>query len=121
MHLDKSPGPDGMNPAFYQRFWLPVGEDVTAACLHFINTCSFPMGLNDTTIVLIPKKPKLEMPSNMRPIALCNVLYKIVAKMLANRMKSVMGSVVSEFQSTFVSGRAITNNIIISSEVMHFL
>lgn len=95
MHPDKSPGPDGMNPAFYQKFWITVGADVTAACLNFINTCSFPRGLNDTSIVLIPKKQKPEMPSDMRPIALCNVLYKIVAKMLSNCMKTVFGSVIS--------------------------
>ena len=59
----------------------------------------------------------------MRPIALYNVLYKIIAKMLSNRMKSVLGSVVSKFQSVFGPGRAITNNILIfiSSEIMHFL
>lgn len=94
---------------------------MTAACLKFINTCSFPRGLNDTSIVLIPKKPNPKMLSDMRLIALCNVLYKIVAKMLANRMKTVLGSVISEFQNAFVPGRAITNNILISSEIMHFL
>lgn len=121
MHPDKSPGPDGMNSAFYQRFWNTVGEDVTNACLSFINNCSLPMGLNDTSIVLIPKKQKPEILSDMRLITLCNVLYKIVAKMLANRMKSVLGSVVSAAQSAFVPGRAITDNILISSEIMHFL
>ena len=79
------------------------------------------MGLSDTIIVLIPKKPKPEMLSDMTPIALCNVLYTIVAKRLANRMKLVMGFVVSEFQSVLVPSRAITDNILISSEVMHFL
>ena len=101
MHPDKLPGPDDMNPAFYQRFWLNVGEDVTEACLHFIATCSFPM--------------------DMPPIALCNVLFKIVAKMLSNRIKAILGSVVSESQSAFMSGQAITDNILISSEIMHFL
>lgn len=121
MHPDKSPGPDGMNPAFYQKFWHIVGKDVISACLAFINDCSFPVGLNDTSIVLIPKKQRPEMLSDMRPIALCNVIYKIVSKMLANRMKVVLASVISEAQSAFVPGRAITDNIIVSSEIMHFL
>ncbi|KAH9683148.1 reverse transcriptase domain-containing protein [Citrus sinensis] len=121
MNPDKSPGPDGMSPAFYQKFWHIVGKDVVAACLSFINDVSFPMGLNDTSIVLIPKKQRPETLADMRPIALCNVLYKIVSKLLANRMKSVLDSVVSEAQSAFVPGCAITDNIIVSAEIMHFL
>ncbi|KAH9718961.1 reverse transcriptase domain-containing protein [Citrus sinensis] len=121
MHPDKSPGPDGMNPAFYQRFWHIVGEDVISACLQFVKDCSFPAGLNDTSLVLIPKNQKPEILSDMRPIALCNVLYKIISKMLANRMKLVLDLVISDSQSAFVPGRAITDNIIISAEIMHFL
>ena len=121
MHSNKSLGPNSMNPAFYQRFWHIVGKDVVSACLSFINDVSFPMGLNDTSIVLIPKKQRPEILADMRPIALCNVLYKIVSKMLANQMKSVLDSVVSEAQSAFVPGRAITDNIIFSAEIMHFL
>ena len=121
MHPDKSPGPDGMNPAFFQKFWHIVGGDVTAACLHFIDNCEFPNELNATAIVLIPKKSKPECLADLRPIALCNVLYKIVAKMLANRMKAVLSSIISENQSAFVPGRAITDNILISAEIMHYL
>ncbi|KAH9790374.1 reverse transcriptase domain-containing protein [Citrus sinensis] len=121
MHPDKSPGPDGMNPAFYKNFWHIVGADVSAACLYFIANKQFPLDLNKTLIVLIPKKAQREVLADMRPIALCNVLYKIIAKMLANRLKLVLDSVISDSQSAFVPGRAITDNILISAEIMHFL
>ncbi|KAH9778582.1 reverse transcriptase domain-containing protein [Citrus sinensis] len=95
MHPDKSPGPDGMNPAFYQKYWHIVGHDVTDACLNYITHRALPAGLNDTLIVLIPKKTQPEFLTYMRPIALCN--------------------------SAFVPGRAITDNILISTEIVHYL
>ena len=78
MYPEKSPGPDGMNPAFYQRYWNIVGSDVVKACLCFLNNCEFPVGLNNTNIVLIPKKDCPETMADLRPISLCNVLYKVV-------------------------------------------
>lgn len=56
MHQNNSPGPDGMYPTFFQSFWQTVGDDVIASYLNFLNNCSLPIGLNDTTIVLILKK-----------------------------------------------------------------
>lgn len=56
MHQDKSPGPDGMNPAFYQRFWGIIGTDVSTACLEVLSSNNVPAGLKDTLVVLIPKK-----------------------------------------------------------------
>lgn len=56
MHPDKSPGLDGMNPTFFQNFWPTIGTDVVNACLKCLNDCVLPVGLNDTAIVLIPKK-----------------------------------------------------------------
>lgn len=90
------------------------------ACLNFINNCSFLVGVNDTSIVLIPKKQQPKTLADMRPITLCNILYKIISKMLVNIIKSVLASVVSNAQNAFIPGRVITNNIIISAEVMNF-
>ncbi|KAH9678676.1 reverse transcriptase domain-containing protein [Citrus sinensis] len=120
MHLDKSPGPDGMNPAFFQKIWSIIGDEVSAACLNYIIHCVFLADLKETTVILIPKKPNPDNIIDFQPIALCNVLYKIVAKMLASRLKLILGSIISNSQSAFIPGRAITDNIMISTELMHY-
>lgn len=59
IHLDKSSSPDGMNPSFYKIFWHIAGEDAISACLNFINSCDFPKGLNDISIILFLEKSSL--------------------------------------------------------------
>ena len=95
MHPDKSPGPNGMNPAFYQKNWNIVGGDVTLTCLLYLNEQILPQGLNDTSIVLIPKKRILETMADLRPISLCNVLFKIITKAIANRLKTTLFDIIS--------------------------
>ena len=95
MHPDKSPGPDGLNPAFYQKIWSIVGKGIIAACLSVISLGVLPAGFNDTQLILIPKKQQVEVMGDLRPISLCNVIYKIVAKIVANRLKRVLLKVVS--------------------------
>ncbi|XP_037491657.1 uncharacterized protein LOC119369367 [Jatropha curcas] len=119
MHPDKSPGPDGFNPCFFQKFWSVVGSDVTTSCKRWITHGSFPNLVNETNIVLIPKIDKPEFVKDLRPISLCNVLYKIVAKVLANRMKHVLRKIVSPSMSAFVPGRLITDNVILAFETIH--
>ncbi|XP_019166906.1 PREDICTED: uncharacterized protein LOC109162678 [Ipomoea nil] len=121
MGKDKSPGPDDMNPGFYQAFWDVIGKDITSFLLNCLSQSTFPDCLNDANIVLIPKKCVPEHVSDLRLIGLCNVIYKIMTKMLANRMKPLLEDIISDSQSAFLPGRLISDNILIASEVGHYL
>jgi hypothetical protein len=117
----KAPGPDGMPAIFYKRFWDVVGEKVTNEVLQILNGGQFPEGWNETTIVLIPKVRNPEQLKDLRPISLCNVLYKIVSKVLANRLKGILPEIISPAQSAFVPGRLISDNILIAYELTHYM
>lgn len=94
MKPDKAPSPDGMNPIFFLHFWFVIGEDVTRFIIECQDKNNFPIGFGDANIVLIPKKECVEGVADMHPIALCNTCYKIVAKMLANRMKVILKDII---------------------------
>jgi hypothetical protein len=110
----KAPGPDGIHAFFYKRFWSLCGEDITNEVLQAMNTGIIPDGWNDTTVVLIPKIDCPESVTQYRPISLCNVIYKIISKMLAQRLKVILPEVISPMQSAFVPGRLITDNVLLA-------
>lgn len=56
MHPDKASGPDKLNPAFFQTFWSLMGHEVFKYCKNWLDTNKFPGELNNTNVVLIPKK-----------------------------------------------------------------
>ena len=117
----KAPGPDGINALFYQKFWHIVGNEVTEAVLQFLHTGHMVPNINYTHIVLIPKVKKPEKMADFRPISLCNVIYKIISKVLANRLKLILPQIISPTQSAFVPGRLITDNVLVTYETMHVM
>ncbi|XP_040367431.1 uncharacterized protein LOC121050669 [Rosa chinensis] len=121
MHPCKSPGLDGFSPDFYQHFWHIVGRDVIAAVRNFMGDESLLRQLNHTCVTLIPKVKAPESMSQLRPISLCNVLYKIGSKVLANCLKPLLNGIISPFQRAFVAGRLISDNSLVAIEISHFL
>jgi hypothetical protein len=121
MHPDKSPGPDGFNPAFFQKNWHLCGDEVFTATKDWLARGYFPSSLNETNICLIPKCGNPNSMKDFRPISLCNVLYKMVSKLLANRLKLFLDKYISEEQSAFVEGRSIIDNALIAIEIIHML
>ncbi|KAL0316170.1 UNVERIFIED_CONTAM: hypothetical protein Sradi_5495200 [Sesamum radiatum] len=119
--VPKSPGPDSMPPLFFQRFWPSVQGDVVPCVLALLNNHVMPRSLNDTHIVLIPKYRKPESLSQCRPISLCNVLYKIASRSIANRIKPFLETIISPTQVVFVPGQLITDNILVAYELNHFM
>lgn len=84
-----------------------VGADITNLVQHFYNTGSLEEKVTATNIVLVPKTHGPKLMKDLRPIALCNIAYKVVSKVISNRLKDVIVFVISETQSTFIPGRLI--------------
>ncbi|KAA3486702.1 reverse transcriptase [Gossypium australe] len=117
----KAPGVDDFVVFFYQRYWHIVGSDIAGYCLDILNGQKEFGDINKTRIVLILK---IDNPKNMahfRPISLCNVIYKIIAKVMVNRMSDILGDCINEAQGAFIPGRLISDNVLIAYEVLHSL
>ncbi|GAU21951.1 hypothetical protein TSUD_110910 [Trifolium subterraneum] len=114
----KSPGPDDVNFGFINEFWQDLKADFLRFFHDFHNNSRLVKGLNCTFIVLILKVDAAQKLSDYRPISLVGCVYKVLAKVLSNRLSKVIGSVISDKQSTFVQGRQILDGILIANEVV---
>jgi hypothetical protein len=115
----KAPGPYGMRHVFYERFWHIIEEDLTDEVLLAVSSRVIPEGWNNTTIVLIPKVESPELITQFCPISLCNVVYKVISKLIAFRLKFLIPEIISTTQSAFVPSRLITDNILVAYESYH--
>ena len=121
MHPNKAPNPDGMSSLFFQKHLHIINLDVVNAIKRFFHSDHMLRALNETLMTLIPK---VSAPTNLtqhRPISLYNVLFKIVSKILANRLKKVMSKCINKTKFAFVPSRQIFDNILLTHEIMHFL
>lgn len=117
----KAPDPDGLPALFYQKYWDFIGNDVVSFVHNFSYNKKLHCQVNHTKLVLIPKKTYNEYPSNYQLIVLCNVLYKVISKILANWIKSILHRLISPKQNVFVGSRQITDNVIIAKELFFIL
>lgn len=119
MAPQKAPGPDGLPALFYQKFWGKVGTDIVNVVLEILNGGDLEVEWNQTQITLVPKTKKPKRMTEFRPISLCNVHYKLISKVMVNRLKKIFPEVISQEQSAFLPERLITDNIVAAFEMMH--
>eukprot|EP00253_Pinus_taeda_P008759 PITA_08759 len=112
MDSDKAPGPDGFTIHFYKVCWDIIKNDLQKMVRGFMSKAKVGGNTNSTYLALIPKDSNPETFARLRPISLCNASYKILAKLLANRMKPMLPRIISTAQGGFVKGRHILDNVI---------
>jgi hypothetical protein len=119
IHPWKAPGPDGFPAGFYQKSWDIVSSNVYRFVDNVWKNPSSIADVNQTDICLIPKVVKPEYIHQFRPISLCNTNYKIVTKVIVERLKECIATLISPFQTGFVPGRNIHDNIVVAKEMAH--
>lgn len=118
LRRNKSPGPDGYNAEFLRASWSIIGPKITSAVKEFFTAGKILRQWNCTAITLIPKSVNASKITEFRPISLCNVLYKVISKVIATRLETVLPEIISPHQSAFVKGRLLIENVLLATELV---
>lgn len=118
IHVDSAPGCDGLNSKFFLEVWGLIKCDIYSAVHQFFEHGVFCKAINCTNITLIPKAANVDSVKGYGPISCCTILYKIIAKVLANRLQSVIVDLIDPAQSGFILGRQLVDNVMLASELV---
>ena len=121
MNSFKALGPDGFQAFFFKEYWEIIGLDVWKMVKQAFSGVTLDPRMLETLLVLIPKVESPVSMKDFRPISLCNVVYKIITKVLVNRLRPHLAEIVGPLQGGFIPGRGTPDNIIIAQEVLHFM
>lgn len=119
MDPDKAPGPDGFSARFLQACWQIVEKDLLKMVQKSQNTQRIGDSTNSAFLALLPKEKGANNFSRFRPISLCNIGYKIITKVTANRLKCILPKIIPENHGGFIQGRQIVDNYILVQEAIH--
>lgn len=114
----KVPGPDRFTSEFFKKSWQMIGDDVIVAVQSFFLKGFLPKGVNSTILALIPKKEEAKEMKDYRPISCCNILYKVISKLLANRLKGILPKFIAVNQLAFIHERLLMENVLLATELV---
>ncbi|CAN1193130.1 LINE-1 retrotransposable element ORF2 protein [Linum perenne] len=118
LHSGKSPAPDGFSSHFFKYDWEVIGPDIITGVQEFFCSGTMPPQVNSTNITLVPKVHNAVEMKNFRPISCCNIIYKCITKIMANRLSIILPKIISSSQSAFVKGRLIRDNVLMAHELV---
>ena len=119
MEADKAPGPDGFTVRFFSTCWSIIKVDLLRMVKKSQSCNKLGGSTNSAFLALIPKEKGANNFSKFRPISLCNTGYKLVTKIIANRLKNILSAIIPENQGGFIKGRKILDNIVLVQEAIH--
>jgi hypothetical protein len=117
----KAPGPDGFQPVFFRNYWKIVSKDVWTLVHSAFASGYIEPKLTETLIVPIPKVDVPKCLKDFRPISLCNVLLKLISKILVQRIRPFLNDLIGPLQSSFIPNRGTTDNDLVAQEIVHYM